>query len=85
MENINFEPRMVRPGSRKTKDGSFEYECLPMSDLLEEELVLHYKKRAPDTPWVFPNPKTGIRYYSRDKWLRKLCEKAGSATSAFIH
>ena len=68
MEDINFETRMVRLGTRKTKDGSFEYEWLPMSDILCKELIMHYHNRAQDIPWVFPNPRTEDRYYTRDKY-----------------
>jgi hypothetical protein len=37
-EDINFEKREVRLGTRKTRDGSMEYEWLPMSNELHDEL-----------------------------------------------
>ncbi len=36
---------------------------------------LHHKQSCV-SEWVFPNPKTGIAYNARNKWLPRLCKKA---------
>jgi len=81
-EDINFEKRMVRLGTRKTRDGEMKHEWLPMNDLLHDELWGHYQKRLRDVPWVFPNPdrrslRHGERYTFRGKWMKALCKRAG--------
>ena len=51
-EGINFEKREVRLGTRKRRDGSMEYEWLPMSDELHDELWSWWKTRPiKDSPY----------------------------------
>ena len=38
LDDINFERRQIRLGTRKTRDGSMEYEWLPMNDSLYDAL-----------------------------------------------
>ena len=89
MEDINFEKRMVRLGTRKTRDGDMKHEWLPMNDLLYGELWGHYQKRL-NSPWVFPNPdpknpRYGERYTHRLKWMRALCRRAGITPPFGLH
>ena len=80
-DDINFESREVRLGTRKTKDGSMEYEWLPMSDELHEDLWWWWNNRPiKKTPYVFVS--TGNRHYgqpftTRRRFMKGICERAG--------
>lgn len=83
-EDVNFERREVRLGTRKTRDGSMEYEWLPMSDELYDELWWWFKHRPiKDTPYVFvsTSEKPGRHYgkpYTERRWfMATLCKRAG--------
>ncbi len=81
VEDINFEKREVRLGTRKTRDGSMSYEWLPMNEELYQELWSWWKnRRVKDTPYVFAS--TSNRYYgqpftSRHQFMKGLCKRAG--------
>ncbi len=81
-DDINFEQRQVRLGSRKNRNGEMEYEQLPMTDDLYESLKwLWNNKPIPDNPYVFPITKPG-RFYGqpfvdRRRFLETLCNRAG--------
>jgi integrase len=82
VEDINFERRKIRLGTRKTKDGSMEYTWLPMSEELYESLSWWWKNRKfKRSPYVFvddhPGPNYGKRYKVRRRFMRSLCERAG--------
>ncbi len=84
-EDINFAQGMYRLGTRKTRDGSMEYDWLPMSSEFFESLWWWWNNRKDkNSPYVFP------KFYCPDekrnnwkgeqrgnRWLGKLCEKAG--------
>jgi integrase len=80
-EDINFERREVRLGTRKTRDGSIEYEWLPMSDRLYDELWSWWQNRPiKDPTYVFVSSSN--RYYgkpftTRRRFLAGLCKRAG--------
>ncbi|MDA3897181.1 MAG: tyrosine-type recombinase/integrase [Desulfobacteraceae bacterium] len=81
LDDINFDKKEYRLGTRKTKDGSMEYEYFPMSDDLYDSLSWWWENRTiKDSPYVFPNEKKG-RYYGKPhvdhrKFLKRLCERA---------
>lgn len=74
-EDVDFADARLRLFTRKRKDGSLESDWLPMTDDLYNSL-LYYKQNS-NNEWVFPNPRTNIAYYERNKWMPRLCEKAG--------
>lgn len=82
-DDINFEERWVRLGTKKSHDGSMQYEKMWMNDDLHNLLMNQWKNRDEESPYVFPN------YYCPDKkgnnWkgeqrahrlLKDLCERA---------
>jgi len=81
-EDINFDKREVRLGTRKTKDGSMEYEWLPMNDDLYNSLMWLWKNKPHvDSPYVFvntaPGPYYGQPFVGRRRFLKGLCKRAG--------
>lgn len=82
MDDINFEKKEVRLGTRKTKDGSMEYAWLPMSEDLHTDLMWLWKNRQfKESPYVFvcgqPGPRYGQPFLVRRKFLKGLCARAG--------
>lgn len=81
LEDINFERKEVRLGTRKTKDGSMEYEWLPMSAELYRELWSWWKDRpVKDSPFVFvstSNRHFGRPFTTRRRFMAGLCKRAG--------
>lgn len=82
--DINFDRREVRLGTRKTKDGSMDYEWLPMTDELYDDLWWWWNNRPiKDTPYVFvsTSSKPGRHYgkpYKKRRWfMHSLCKRAG--------
>lgn len=73
-EDVDLRRKQIRLYTRKRQDGSLEFDWLPLTDRLfrEYESVLPSRQ----TEWVFPNPKTGIPYDTRQKWLPRLCRAA---------
>jgi integrase len=81
-DDINFDGRWVRLGTRKNRTGEMTYEKLWMNDDLFKSLKWQWKHRHPTSPYVFchMNPKSkyfGNPYDERRKTLKSLCEKAG--------
>ena len=80
-DDINFEERWVRLGTRKNRSGDMTYEKLWMNDDLYDLLMWQWKNRHPTSPYVFchMNPKSklyGRPYVARWKLLKKLCREA---------
>ena len=80
-DDINFEERWVRLGTRKSKTGEMTYEKLWMNDDLYKLLKWQWDHRHPASPFVFchMNPKSklyGKPYVARWKMLKKLCKEA---------
>jgi integrase len=71
-EDINFEKREVRLGTRKTRDGSMEYQWLRMSDELYEELWWWWKHTSKK-----PGRHYGKPYTERRWFMETLCKRAG--------
>lgn len=83
-EDINFEQRWVRLGTRKSRDRSMTYEKLWMNDDLYKRLQWQREHRLPESPYVFCNldsrsPSYGKPYVSRQRFINGLCRKAGVA------
>lgn len=81
-EDINFERRQYRLGTRKTKDGSMEYEWFSMNDELYDGLWWIWKNRKfKRSPYVWVDdhqgPNYGKRYRVRRRFLGSICERAG--------
>lgn len=81
-EDVNFSETSIRLWTRKRKDGSWAFDMLPLNPTALEILRELWKKRT-HTEWVFPNPRTGDRYYHRPKLMRSLCRKAGARHFGF--
>ena len=83
VDDINFERREYRLGTRKTQDGSMIYEWFPMSDELYADLWWQWNSRPiKNSPWVFvctsPNhPHYGKPFTYRHKFMKGLCKRAG--------
>jgi len=80
-DDINFEERWVRLGTRKNRTGEMVYEKLWMNDDLYALLMWQWKNRHPTSPYIFchMNPKSklfGKPYVARWKFLKKLCVEA---------
>ncbi|MGO9568104.1 MAG: tyrosine-type recombinase/integrase [Desulfomonilaceae bacterium] len=80
-EDINFEKREVRLGTRKTRDSSMSYEWLPMNEELYRELWSWWQNRPiKDSPYVFvstSNRHHGNPFTSRRQFMKHLCKRAG--------
>ncbi|MFC1798350.1 tyrosine-type recombinase/integrase [Thermodesulfobacteriota bacterium] len=88
VDDINFEKRQCRLGTRKTKDGSMEYVWFPMNDDLYESLWWWWNNRTfKKSPYVFVCDRSGSNYGKpfkvRRKFLRGLCKKAGVTPFGF--
>ena len=75
-EDIDLKRRKVRLYTRKRKDGALEFDWIPIADQLFPVLKEHVQNIAP-AAWVFPNPATGLPYFERGKWMRRLCSCSG--------
>ena len=87
-DDINFEERWVRLGTRKNRTGEMSYEKLWMNEDLYKLLKWQWKNRHPSSPYVFchMNPKSkfyGKPYDERRKTLKSICEKAGIETFGY--
>jgi integrase len=83
IEDVNFERREIRLGTRKTRDGSMQYDWLPMNDELYESLWWWWNRRPiKDSPYVFPSTRKapgshyGGQYVERRWFLKTLCKRA---------
>lgn len=75
-EDVNFTQETIRLWTRKTKDGSMDYDFIPMNLDLKKTLWAMWQKRIQDH-WIFFNEKTGDRYKRRPKFMYGLCKRAG--------
>ncbi len=74
-EDVDLSRNQVRLLTRKRKDGSEHLDWLPMTVRLRRAMARHLVETS--GPWVFPDPRTGEPYLSRQRWLPGLCRKAG--------
>lgn len=73
-DDVDFGESRIRLFTRKRRDGSLEYDWLPLTDDLYNALL--ELKQISNCEWVFPDPKTGHPYHARFQWIRKLCSMA---------
>lgn len=73
--DVDFGKGALTLGTRKRMDGSMEYDELPMTDELYQELL--QLRQGTTSQYVFPNPDTGKAYLERNHWMPRLCRKAG--------
>ncbi|MEW6594939.1 MAG: site-specific integrase [Thermodesulfobacteriota bacterium] len=76
-DDVDFDERKVRLYTRKRRDGSLEYDWLPMTKELHEALHRLHQQRLTECEWVFPEPETGKPYLYRQHFMRRLCLRAG--------
>jgi integrase len=74
-EDVDLEQQRIRLATRKRKDGSQHYDWLPMTDRLFRKFFQFFPTVTGE--WVFLNPVTHLPYTSRQKWIPRLCQKAG--------
>jgi integrase len=87
-DDINFDERWVRFGTRKNRAGEMTYEKLWMNDDLYNLLMWQWKNRHPTSPYVFchMNPKSklyGKPFVARWKLLKRLCSEAKVETFGY--
>jgi integrase len=80
-EDINFEKRKVRLGSKKSRDGSMTYRWVDMSKDLYDSLQWLWKNRKfKNIPYVWINDRPGLNYGKpykyRHSFLKGLCKRA---------
>ncbi len=73
-DDLDFENGYVRLATSKRMNGNLEYDWIPMTDELNQELQALYAES--NSEWVFINPKSGEPFVQRKGWLPSLCEKA---------
>lgn len=80
-DDINFNKRETRLGTRKTRDYSIDYQWMPMNDDLYEELWWRWNNRKfPKSPYVFVSDSPrhyGKPFKHRQRFMKGLCIKAG--------
>ncbi|WP_243546172.1 tyrosine-type recombinase/integrase [Pseudodesulfovibrio tunisiensis] len=79
-EDINFDAKVIRLWTSKRRDGNREARLLGMHPELEKVLRDAWKKRDPQSPYVFTNPQNGQKYTRHTEFIRllfkRLCKKA---------
>jgi integrase len=80
-DDVNFEERWVRLGTRKNRSGEMSYQKIYLNDDLLQLLKWQWENRHPTSPYVFchMNPKSkfyGEAYDERRKTLKTLCSRA---------
>jgi integrase len=81
-DDINFDERTIRLGTRKSRDRSMKYRYVPINDMAFDALQDQWKTRLPLSDYVFQNREQnhshyGGRYTTRRRFVRGLCKKAG--------
>ncbi len=78
-EDLDLSARKIRLWTAK-RDGGVEYDWVPMTGILHDELEKHLARQKlefPFTDYVFVNPATGLNYSSVSKMMERLCKRAG--------
>ena len=75
IDDIDLARKKIRLYTRKRKDGALEFDWIPIADQLLPTLRA-YLESLESKLWVFPNPATGLPYFERGKWMRRLCKIA---------
>lgn len=76
VDDVDLGRRQVRLATRKRRDGSLEYDLVPIADPVLPALTEHLGRLSGGV-WVFPNPRTGKPYVDRKRWMERLCASAG--------
>ena len=74
--DIDFFGKKVRLLTRKTKDGSWEVNWLPMTNELYNVLKEQHRETGHLTH-VFVNPANDEAFTSRQHWMKQVCKRAG--------
>lgn len=87
-DDINFDRREYRLGTRKTADSSMQYEWFPMSDDLYKSLKWWWENRPiKESPYVFTDdqkgPHYGKPYTNRRRFMPGLCKRADVKSFGF--
>lgn len=83
--DIDFARGRVRLKTRKTDDGSWREDWLPMTKECRAALMAQWERRAPGQEAVFAQegnfnldaPLRGQAFTSRQHFMRKICERSG--------
>ncbi|MFP4572916.1 MAG: tyrosine-type recombinase/integrase [Desulfobacterales bacterium] len=73
--DVDFKNDRIRLATSKRQNGDLEYDWIPMNVELNEELKDLYQRSSSE--FLFINPKTGLPFAERKRWMRALCKKAG--------
>lgn len=76
--DVDFDGQLIRLGTRKRKNGSLEFEQIPMTDELCEVLQTH--QEGSEGLWVFSQPtgrRKGQPYTENRGFPQDLCTRAG--------
>jgi integrase len=80
-DDINFDERWVRLGTKKSKTGEMVYEKLWMNDDLHKLLMWQWQNRHPTSPYVFCHMNSKSKFYgqpfiARNGLMKNLCKTA---------
>jgi integrase len=85
-EDVNFLNNRIRLGTRKRKDGTMEFDWLPMTKELKNTLMKWWEERpVKDSPYVFVcvfknnfcQRYYGMPFVKRQHLMNRLCKRAG--------
>ena len=74
-DDVDFETGSIRLGTRKRKGGGMEYDLLPMTT--ELRMALANLKAKASALYVFPRGQTGRPYQGRNRYMERVCRRAG--------
>jgi len=80
-EDVDFERREIRLGTRKTKDGSMDYEWLPINQALYDEL-LWWRQNHEGTGYIFTS-RLGKPFSRNADFMARLCRRANTKKFGF--
>lgn len=75
-EGVDFNRRLVRLWTRKKRGGHKPPRLVDMNDRVFAALKFAQWHRVTESLYVFPNPRTGLPWDYRDKFLTTLCRRA---------
>ncbi|MBF0515318.1 MAG: site-specific integrase, partial [Desulfovibrionaceae bacterium] len=73
--DVDFANMRVRLWTSKREGGAKEFDWIPMTDDLFHSLMEQHQHAKGNL--VFPDPKTGETFMSRQHYLTRLCKRAG--------
>ena len=74
-DDVDLAAGKLRIGTRKRQGGGMEYDLLPMTTELRQALAEH--KANATALYVFPRGNTGRPYRERNRFMARICKKAG--------